>query len=732
MNRGQQSRYIGRVGALAVALGVGGLIVALPAVAGADTGSADSGKATSSAGKHAPRNAGKPRAPKAPTSTPPAAVKPAASISVASRKPLDRLGGADDPLAPATESLSFAVLAVTRREGRAASARTINTGGTASAAAASVPSASGTNNAPPAAGATAGDPLRAAVQTLIDTHLPGWTSISAELAPIVADGIQDLLSNGAVSAEVRRLATNTAILQFVSTKVSSALNTYLGVPPSVGTVVGNAAANFIANTLGNAGVQSALDIIAAGVRPDSAQATAIVTAVAAGDIAPLANYLKSLPANSSDEITAFLNDAAVRSALATAVSKAVVDVTTGSAVPAWLGSAVTSQVTTAFGGGPSAITIGSALGTAVQGLLSNTQAMQGVATVAGAAVTNLLAAPGVTAALADYITQYGSAILADASWIDALDVAWQGLQSNSAFMAALGPVAGTAVASLATNADVVSALASTAKTLVINLAADAGFRTVIGQVFGPEYGPTLENALADPQSAAQLGATAGLVITSFLGQTGVADALAAATEQIVTALLTGVSSGDVLQEVIQSLASDPTLVAAVNAVVPGALTGALQAPAVRGVISTVAQGAVAQLIDSTALNNTVLAPVVSQVAKAAVDAFVANPAAQGLIGDLAGDLLDGTPPADVLQTMISKVVTSPPLQIAVGQALGQAFGALLGDNPVTFAVGQLAGIGTALVLVLGFGVANLFGLTGALTAASVPSGSSYFVTLQTA
>src|SRR6478736_1310859 len=94
MSLGQQGRYVGRVGALAVALGVGGLIVALPAVAGADTG--DSGTTTSSAGKHAPRNATKTRAPKAPTSTPAASAKPAASVAVASRKPPDRLSGGSD------------------------------------------------------------------------------------------------------------------------------------------------------------------------------------------------------------------------------------------------------------------------------------------------------------------------------------------------------------------------------------------------------------------------------------------------------------------------------------------------------------------------------------------------------------------------------------------------------------------------------------------------------------
>ena len=152
------------------------------------------------------------------------------------------------------------------------------------------------------------------MRNFIDSHLPGWTPIADQLAPIVADGIQDLLSNGAVGAEVARLASNDMILQFVSTKVASALGSYFGVPQSVGTVVGDAAANFVRNTLGNAGVQSALDVIASAVRPSEDQYAAIAAGLAANDIAPLSTYLKSVVANSSGEIATFLGDATVRAA----------------------------------------------------------------------------------------------------------------------------------------------------------------------------------------------------------------------------------------------------------------------------------------------------------------------------------------------------------------------------------------------------------------------------------
>ncbi|EHB56112.1 hypothetical protein MycrhDRAFT_3306 [Mycolicibacterium rhodesiae JS60] len=720
---GQQGRYIGRVGALAVALGIGGFLAALPAVADADTGAGNSGKTTSSAGKPAPRNAAK-AGPRTPKPAPAASVKPGV-VSAASRAPLDRLGSGG-PLAPVTESLSWAALAVTRRERLATSARLIDTvpsRGIVSSTTALVPSASDTGDAPLAAGATASPALNTAVRNFIDTHLPGWTSIADELAPIVADGIADLLSNGAVSAEVQRLVTNTAIRQFVSTKISTALTYYLGVPSSVGTVVGNAAVNLATTVLGNAGVQSALDVLANAVRPDSAQNTAIAAALEAGDTAPLASYLKSVVANSTDEIATFLSTPAFGAALAAGASQAVIDLTSGPAVPTWLGDLAGGWVSQALGGGAAAEGLGNAVGNAVQGLLSNTNAMQGLATVAGAAVTNILGSPGVPAALADFVTQFGSSYLAGTDWIDALDLAWQGLVSNSAFLSSLAPATGSAVYSLATNAGVVAALGSTVTGLVNNIAGNAAVRALIGELLGPEYGPTLVSTLADPTSAAQLAATAGAVVTGFLSQAGVAAALSTAAEDLVAALLAGGSLSDGVLTAFGSLQADAAVVAAFNATVPDALKGVLKAPAVRGVISEVAQGVVADLLDKTPLNFVAT----SGVTKAAVDALVSNPAAQNLIGDLAGEILDGTPPEDLVNTVIAEVVKSPALQIALGQALGQGFGALLGDNPIGYAIGQLAGVGTAAFLLFAFGAANLFGLTGGLTASAVPSGSSYLL-----
>lgn len=715
---GQQGRYIGRVGALAVALGVGGVIAALPPTAAADTG--NSGKTTSSAGKHAPRGSAKPsgRTPKAATA------RPYGALSAASRKPVDRLGTGNDPAAPVTTPLSWAVAAATRRE-FAGSARLIDLPkrGIVSSAADVVPSADDSAT-PPVSAVTASPALDTAVRNFIDHRLPGWKPIADELAPIVADGIQDLLTNGSVSAEVNRLVTNTAVMQFFSSKISAALGSYWGVPPAVGTVIGDTAANLVRNTLGNAGVQSALDVVAHAVMPTPDQYGAITAGLTGGDVAPLRDYLTSMIPQSAGQIATFLGAPTVQTALASAVSTAVVDLTRGPEVPGWLGDLVASSVSAQLSG-PAGSAIGAALGDAVQSLLSNTKAMQGLATVVGAAVTNILSAPGVSAALGDAITQFGTGYLGGQLWVDALDAAWQQLLSESAFLSALPAAASNAVSSLATNTGFVTALGATVTALVNDVADDAAVQAYLGALLGPTYGPALASALADPESAVQLAATAGSVVTSFLGQAGVATALSTAATQIATALLAGATLSDAVLAAFETLQADAAVVAAFNATVPAVLEGVLKAPAVQQVVSVVAQGVVADLLDRTALSNSVLQPLAGTVTKAAVDSLVSNPAAQDLIGGLAGDLLNGVPATQLVSTVISAVMNSQDLQVALGMAVGSGIGALFGDNPIGFAVGKLAGAALALFFGMASGAALLFNPAGSAAAASSRIESPY-------
>ncbi len=749
---GPQGRYVGRVGALAVALGIGGVIVALPAVASADSDAgtssssgstarhASSSKATQAAGKRITRGPVKPA-----TASPAAAAAtqsvlatggPSGVLVTPLRVGLGAVRGGAAPLAPIAEPLSWVAVAASRRE--LAGDRILRptrsvdvavSAGTVSGTAVLDPSDIELTD-PPVLVSPPADALGSAVRSFIDRHLPGWKPIADELAPIVADGIQDFLANGSVSAEVARLAANTAVLQFFSTKVSSALGSYWGVPPAVGTVIGDAAANFVRNTLGNTGVQAALDVLAHAVSPTPDQYGAITAGLAGGNLAPLGEYLTSIVPQSATPIAAFLSNPTVQAVLASATSAAVIDLTRGPDLPGWLGNLVAGSVSAALGSSPAASAVGTALGDAVQGLLNNTPAMQGLATVVGAAVPAILGTPNVSAAVADAITQLGTDIVNGAHWLTALDRAWWGLRFDSSFQSALSAAAGDALSSLATNPAVVSAVVAGVASLISDVAADPSARAFVGALLGPTYGPTLLNTLADPASAAQLAATAGTVITGFLGQPGVTAALSTATTQIVSALLAGVPEEDALQGVLQSLQADPAIAAALDATLPAALRSALSAPAVKQVISGLAQGVVSDLLGRTPLNNTVFDPAAGQVTKAAVDALLSNPAAQDLIGSLAEDILNGTPASDIASTLINSVVKSQELQVALGLAVGQGIGALFGDNPVGFFVGQVVGAAAALVIGIVSGAAVLFNLTGAAGAATVPAANSYLVVLR--
>lgn len=740
-----------------MALGIGGVIVALPAAASADSDAgttsssgstarhASSGKANPAAGKRATRNPASGLV-KPATATPTTAAetqpvlataKPSGVIVTPIRAGLDAARGGAAPLAPIAEPLSWVAVAASRRElagGRIARPvglinDTIGQGAVGGAAVVG-PSDGAVTDPPVLVSTPSVDALSSAVRNFIDRHLPGWKPIADELAPIVADGIQDLLTNGKVSAEVQRLATNTAVLQFFSAKVTAALGSYWGVPQAVGTVIGDAAANFVRNTLGNTDVQSALDVLAHAVMPTPDQSGVISAGLAGGDLRPLGEYLTSMVPQSAGQITTFLSNPTVQAALASATSNAVIDLTQGADLPAWLGNLVAGSVSAALGSSPAATAVGDALGNAAQGLLSNTKAMQGLATAVGAAVPTILGTPNVAAAVADAVTQLGTGVLNGTHWLTALDQAWRGLRFDASFQSALSAAAGGALSSLATNSEVVSAVVAGVASLIGDVAADPSARAFVGALLGPTYGPTLLNTLADPASAAQLAATAGTVISGFLGQPGVVAALSTATTQIVTVLLAGTPLTDAVLGALQALQADPAITAALNATLPAALGSALSAPAVKQAISGLAQGIVGDLIDRTSLNNTVFDPAAGQVTKAAVDALLSNPAAQGLISSLAGDILNGTPTSDVATTLINSVVKSPELQVALGLAVGQGIGALFGDNPVGFLVGQVVGAAAALVIGMVSGAAVLFNLAGGSGTATVPAANSYLVVLR--
>ena len=70
----------------------------------------------------------------------------------------------------------------------------------------------------------------------------------------------------------------------------------------------------------------------------------------------------------------------------------------------------------------------------------------------------------------------------------------------------------------------------------------------------------------------------------------------------------------------------------------------------------------------------------------------------------------GTTIAELAPTLIQSVITQPALQIALGAAVGQGIGALFGDNPIGFIVGQVAGVAASIGIVMASGLAGLINL----------------------
>lgn len=813
------AHYVGRVGALAVFLGVGALI-SVPGVAAADTDGSGDTSAAAQASAPAPaakqgRSARGVSPGQAVTrsavgnakvfrgSTPPAAasdpgvspirlsandisdpsvslptvsvvgesdvtpstpviqdVAPAAAVAVeapttvaatsvgslsGTANRLAWLGGSGDPSAPAVAPLAWAALAVSRRD----------IAGTAITAA-------------PAAVPTTGEPLAGTSGSTL-TEFVGQSDVTAALAaaakrfvvaivggesipaalgrelralnadPLFRDLTLDSVLaapdlpqavGSALTAVVTGLAADAEVRAAIGNEIGGLVTSILGNNPlSAG--IAATASDAVTEFLGNPAAGAALGLTAGSMASVFLAQPGVVSAVAdvADDLraavagsnsgAALDAAWQALQANSaiqtafgtavSSALNVALTNTGFVQALGATVSSVISDVANDSALQAFIGQNIVGYLASALTGDPLVAGLAPVLGDLVTGLIADPAVSGGLANVIGGVLTTFLGQPVVAGALSEMGGHIATALLIGSNPTVALNVAWQALQANSEFTAAMASTIAAAVGSILTDSDLVSALGTAASGLVSALTIDPSSWSFIDELAGSTYGDAIVAMLADPAAAGRLAQLAVSAVTGFLGGSGVPAALSDATNQLVASLLAGASLDSALQSALVSLQSSPAIQDALDALVSGTLRAILGDPAAQQAVGTVLEDVINNLVTGSS-DVSGLAPVAGKALKAAVESLISNTAVQNLIGDLGADVLGGggVDPSTLLQS----VITQPALQGAVGAALGEAVGSLFGDNLIGAVVSGVVGFTATFLINVAAGIASLLGGLG--------------------
>lgn len=709
--QGMGGHAVGRVGALAVALGIGGVILGLPAVAVADRGeAADTGAAATtdttpapatrpSRGAHrqsradaptltrAERGSASPAAPAAAArwtghGPQPVTAKPAAEVSV------------PEPAAPQPSPVVVSAVADSY----------------------SSPPAVSDNRAAPVAAAVTSSPV------VLPTSVTQVMTSAAPRGALSAAGAHLLAWLGGGSDPSAPIATPLGWAALAATR-----REFSGAARTAAPSASVAAAAVASGPLSEPGVITAL--VGAGKQ--------LILAVAAGGSAgpALKSALASLdsdPALVNISLESVLTDPALPRSMGTTAQALVTGLAADPAVRSAVGQALGDSIAAALGRTAVAQTIGTTLGGALVGLLADPAAANALGAVANTFVSVALAQPGLSAVATDVARQLFTG-LGGADPSAALNDAWSALQAAPAFQSGLGPAVAAAVNVALTDPGLVSALGTATSSVVGLLPSVPGAATAFNALLGTTYGPMVFGMLADPATADQVAALAGSLVAGFVAEPGVADALSAAASQIATAALSGNGLVKTLLGTVKALQSTPAITAALDATISTAVHSVLGDPTMQGPVVELARGIIVGYVAGFAGKIPLIGGVAVKVTSAAVDTLLANPTFQDLIGTVAEGFAGGVSTTDLAQSVIAAVVEDHALQVAVAQAVGQGVGALFGNNPIGALVGKVAG--AAATAVIGFlcSIGGMFvGVQSASPAAAVgtsKSGYSYLLTV---
>ncbi|MGV1088313.1 MAG: hypothetical protein ACOYBX_10045, partial [Mycobacterium sp.] len=376
----RSSGYIGRVGALAVLLGVGGAIAALPATAAADTGSTDTGSRQAhgargeaqdqtpadSAAPSARRSGHGPATPGSAASTAPNRAGHSARPAAAVPSPVvDGTATASTPAS--TDSAAVNLDSVP--------SVTVDSPTPSVVAAAQEIVTDAVSSTPAPAVMTSAAPRGALTATAINplSWLAGGTDPAAPFAAPLAWA--------ALAVSRREIATTStaAPSAAVTTAAPAAALTGPLAAPGVGTALLTAAKQVVLAVASGGNIGVALQSAMTSLEADPAFAAVSLASVLADPGAA-----QALGQTASDLITGLAADATVRTAV---------------------GSWISSSLSAAMANYPGASGIASTVANAAVGLLADPAAANGLGALANSFVTSLLSQPGVSTTLTNAATQ---------------------------------------------------------------------------------------------------------------------------------------------------------------------------------------------------------------------------------------------------------------------------------------------------------------------------------------
>ena len=734
------ANHVGRVGALAVLLGVGAVFAGLPAIAAADTG-ADSETTVSATADETTASATTDAAPASPARQNRGARSSddASSGSSAPSSTGNGRTGATNSGDPVSADASPA--AAPGRNGtarRSATPRPVpgisNVEATratldaldpvAAVSDSTLPSA---DNGPASVPAVDAEQIIAAPEAAASAPAAPVMLAATARGAVSGIGVNPLTWLGGHGDPLAPIAAPFAwaTLAVVRRDFSGAVRT---AAPAAAVTTGEPVAvadSPLADLLGQADAQAAIF---------AAAKQFVLTVVAGGgsEAAALQTGLQSLDANPLFGNYAWdtvLADPGMAQALGGTVGSLITGLAADSDVQAAIGERVSGYVTSALGNSAIAAGLGSALADAVVGLLANPAAGAGLGAIGGTAVTTLLSQPGAVAAMESVNDQIG-ALVGGSNPAGAAEAAWQALQADPAFRDAVGVAVTAALSAGLTNTGLVQALGTAVTDVVAGVAGDAALQAIVGQqVAGylnaalagtpaagitPDLSDVIVGLISNPAVTGALADVAGSVVVDFLSQPGIATAVAEIAGQSASALLAGADPEAALAAAWLALQADSAFVPAVAASVTTAVYAVLTDSALISALGASTAAVVGDLtadpsawafvgdLLGSAYGDTIVATLtdlaatgsLADMAGSAVTGFFSQAgvatALSGAAGQVAAAVLAGADVTDALQSALASLQADPALVAALDAIASDALRSILGESSVQEAVSAVA------------------------------------------